>query len=70
MSQTVVIVDDHRGFRRSARRLLEAEGYTVIAEVGDGATGIAAAREMRPQLVLLDVLLPDLDGFAIAEALA
>jgi DNA-binding NarL/FixJ family response regulator len=67
---SVLIVDDHASFRRSARRLLEAEGFEVVGEASDGASALAQARSLEPQLVLLDVLLPDLDGFAVAELLA
>jgi CheY-like chemotaxis protein len=67
---TVLIVDDHAGFRRFARRLLEAGGYTVVGEAADGASALAAVEQLRPELVLLDVLLPDMDGFAVAERLA
>ena len=70
MAQTVLIVDDHEGFRRFARRLLEAGGLTVIGEAADGASAIAAAEELDPDLVLLDVMLPDGDGFAVAERIA
>jgi len=68
--QTVLIVDDHAGFRGFARRLLEAGGYTVVGEAGDGASALAAVAKLRPELVLLDVKLPDTDGFAVAERLA
>jgi len=67
---TVLIVDDHAGFRRSARRLLDAEGFDVVGESVDGASTLALVRELRPQVVLLDVLLPDTDGFAVAEWIA
>src|SRR5215208_2903784 len=70
MPRTVLIVDDHAAFRRSARRLLEAEGFQVVGEAADGTDALAKARELRPELVLLDVLLPDVDGFAVAELLA
>ena len=70
MAQTVLIVDDHAGFRGFARRLLEAGGYTVVGEAEDGASALAAVEELRPELVLLDVMLPDSDGFAVAERLA
>ena len=69
MGQRVLIVDDHAGFRASARRMLECEGYEVVGEAPDGASAIAAARELRPDLVLLDVQLPDRDGFAVARDL-
>jgi DNA-binding NarL/FixJ family response regulator len=68
--QTVLIVDDHAGFRGFARRLLEAGGFTVVGEADDGASALAAVDELRPELVLLDILLPDTDGFAVAERLA
>jgi DNA-binding NarL/FixJ family response regulator len=69
MARTVLIVDDHPGFRTSARRVLEADGYRVVGEAPDGRSGIAAARALRPDIVLLDVHLPDLDGFGVAAAL-
>ncbi len=69
MPQTVLIVDDHTGYRSFARRLLEADGFTVIGEAEDGASAVAAVEELRPELVLLDIVLPDMDGFAVAERL-
>jgi DNA-binding NarL/FixJ family response regulator len=69
MAASVLIVDDHAGFRAAARRLLESEGYAVVGEAADGAGAIAAARELEPDVVLLDVQLPDLDGFAVASRL-
>lgn len=66
---SVLIVDDHPGFRASARRMLEASGYAVVGEAADGAAAIAAVVELDPDLVLLDVQLPDLDGFEIAARL-
>lgn len=70
MAPTVLIVDDHADFRAFARTLLQAEGYEVVGEAQDGASALAAARELEPGLVLLDVQLPDLDGFAVREQLA
>lgn len=70
MPQTVLIVDDHAGFRRFARRLLEAGGFTVVGEAQDGTSALGAVEALRPGLVLLDVLLPDTDGFTVAERLA
>ena len=69
MARTVLIVDDHPSFRTSARRVLEDAGYEVIGEAQDGESGLAAARNLRPAVVLLDVQLPDLDGFDVAERL-
>jgi CheY-like chemotaxis protein len=65
----VLVVDDHPGFRRLARRVLERAGFRV-AEAVDGAEAVAEAERLRPDLVLLDVQLPDLDGFAVARSLA
>ena len=67
---SVLIVDDHPSFRASARRLLEAEGFNVVGEAADGQAAIAAAQELQPEVVLLDVQLPDLDGFEVAARLA
>jgi DNA-binding NarL/FixJ family response regulator len=66
---TVLIVDDHPSFRASARTLLEAEGYDIVGEAESGETAVAAARELHPDLVLLDVQLPGIDGFHVAEQL-
>ena len=65
----VVVVDDHAGFRSTLRRLLEADGWDVVGEAGDGATAIATVPAMGPDLVLVDVGLPDMDGFVVAERL-
>ena len=65
--KTVVIADDHPSFRASARAILEAEGFEVIGEAEDGASAIAAARDLAPDVLLLDVQLPDLDGFAVCR---
>jgi len=66
MPPRVLIVDDHPGFRARARALLESEGFEVIGEAGDGATGVRRAAELGPDVILLDVQLPDMDGFAVA----
>ena len=70
MGTTVLIVDDHAGFRASARLVLEADGFEVLGEACDGRSGIAAARELQPQVVLLDIRLPDIDGITVAGVLA
>lgn len=67
---TVLIVDDNEGFRVLVRALLEADGFDVVGEAVDGATGLADARLLRPDLVLLDIGLPGLGGFEVAHALA
>ena len=63
---TVLIVDDHPSFRTSARRVLEDAGYEVVGEAPDGHSALAAARALHPAVILLDVQLPDLDGFEVA----
>ena len=70
MSPTVLIVDDHASFRGFARRLLEAGGLTVVGEAGTAQQAIASAQQLAPDVVLLDVMLPDGDGFAVAEQIA
>jgi two-component system response regulator EvgA len=67
---TVLIVDDHPSFRASARRVLEDAGYEVIGEARDGGSALVAARALNPEVVLLDVELPDVDGFEVATRLA
>jgi len=67
---TVLIVDDHADFRTFARSLLEAAGFEVVGVAEDGASALAAARAAKPGLVLLDVQLPDVDGFGVCEQLA
>jgi DNA-binding NarL/FixJ family response regulator len=69
MSPTVLIVDDHPSFRATARALLEAEGFDIVGEAADGAEALALAAQTRPEVVLLDVQLPDIDGFAVAAQL-
>ena len=70
VATTVLIVDDHAEFRAFARTLLQAEGFEVVGEAPDGASALAAARTLRPEIVLLDIQLPDVDGFTVAERLA
>jgi DNA-binding NarL/FixJ family response regulator len=70
VGQTVLVVDDHADFRASARALLEAEGFTIVGEAVDGGDALVEVARVRPAIVLLDIQLPDLDGFAVAERLA
>jgi DNA-binding NarL/FixJ family response regulator len=65
----VLIVDDHEGFRKWARLFLSAEGYRVIGEAGDGRTALREVRRLQPDVVLLDIHLPDIDGFEVARRL-
>ena len=69
MTRTVLIVDDHPSFRATARALLQAEGFDVVGEAVDGADALAKVSELQPEVVLLDVQLPDLDGFEISRRL-
>jgi DNA-binding NarL/FixJ family response regulator len=66
---TVLIVDDHPSFRATARAILEADGFDVIGEAEDGTSALEAIHRLRPEVVLLDVQLPDMDGFAVAMTL-
>jgi DNA-binding NarL/FixJ family response regulator len=67
---TILIIDDHASFRVQARALLESDGFIVVGEAVDGTTGLAEARALRPDLVLLDIGLPDVEGFEVARDLA
>jgi len=69
MGRTILIVDDHEPFRRAARELLTAEGYDVVGEAADGESAVAEAARLAPAIVLLDVQLPDIDGFEVARRL-
>ena len=67
---TVLIIDDNVGFRVQARALLTAAGFSVIGEARDGSSGLEAVRTLRPDVVLLDIGLPDVEGFEVARQLA
>jgi DNA-binding NarL/FixJ family response regulator len=70
MGRTVVIVDDHEQFRRSAASLLELEGFEVVGEAATGREGVETVERLRPALALVDVALPDISGFDVAERVA
>jgi DNA-binding NarL/FixJ family response regulator len=67
MPQTVLIVDDHPSFRASARALLESGEFQVVGEASDGAGALEAVRGLRPDVILLDVQLPDMEGFDVCD---
>jgi DNA-binding NarL/FixJ family response regulator len=67
---TVVVVDDHAAFRAAARDLLEADGFIVVGEAADGSAALALVEELEPDIVLLDIRLPDADGFEVAKWIA
>lgn len=68
--RSVLIVDDHASFRSAARALLQGDGFQVVGESEDAAGALAAVARLRPAIVLLDIGLPDGDGFEVAERLA
>ena len=67
MAWRLLIVDDHADFRAGVRALLEVDGFQVVGEAADGESALEAARRLRPQVVLLDIQLPGMDGFAVAD---
>ena len=69
MRRSVLIVDDHAGFRSWARALLEMQGYSVVGEAEDGVSAITLIRAVKPEVVLLDIRLPDIDGFEVTRRL-
>ena len=67
MAPTVLIVDDHPSYRAAARTVLEADGFEVIGETATGLEAVFEAARLRPQIVLLDIGLPDIDGVEVAQ---
>jgi DNA-binding NarL/FixJ family response regulator len=70
VTRTLFIVDDHEAFREFARTLFGGDGFEVAGEAPDGESALEAVREQRPDVVLLDVQLPGIDGFEVAKRLA
>jgi len=68
--RSLLIVDDHDGFRTWARDVLADEGFRVVGVASDGASAIEAVHALHPHVVLLDIQLPDMTGFQVAERLA
>lgn len=66
----VLVVDDHDSFRVAARAVLAASGFEVVGEAVDGATALHQAELLAPDVVLLDVGLPDSDGFDVCDRLS
>ncbi|MGB4778804.1 response regulator [Microbacterium sp.] len=66
---TLLIVDDHDSFRSWARRVMTEDGFDVVGEAADGASAIHAVTALRPDVTLLDILLPDMTGFEVAEVI-
>ncbi len=69
MRPRIVIVDDDPSFLATVRLVLEAEGFVVVGEALNGLDGVAATAELEPDIVLVDVNLPDIDGFEVVERL-
>jgi DNA-binding NarL/FixJ family response regulator len=69
MTSRVLIVDDHAGFRRLARTLLELGGFEVVGEAATGRDAIEMIATIRPDVVLLDIQLPDVNGFAVCHGI-
>jgi len=66
---TALVVDDHPSFRREAKAMLEAAGFEVVGEAADGRSALAMAGSLDPDMVLLDIGLPDVEGFEVARRL-
>jgi CheY-like chemotaxis protein len=66
----ILIIDDDSSFLTTVRLLLEAEGFVVVGEALNGVDGVAAVAELEPDIVLVDVKLPDIDGFEVVARLA
>ena len=70
MAWSLLIVDDHPDFRRAARELLSSPDFVVVGEATGAADAVRQVSALRPEVVLLDIRLPDGDGFAVAALLA
>ena len=66
---SIMIIDDHPGFVSAVRKVLSAEGFLVVGEAFDGLSGVELAERIHPDVILLDIQLPDIDGFEVARRL-
>ena len=69
MAQRVLVIDDHEGFRAGIRMALRPALFDIVGEAPDGASGLLAADRLRPDVVLVDIVLPDIDGFEVTGRL-
>jgi DNA-binding NarL/FixJ family response regulator len=69
MGTRVLLADDHAMVRQGLRLLLQREGFDVVGEAADGASALTECGRLQPEVVLLDVQLPDIDGFDVAARL-
>lgn len=69
LNETILIVDDHPSFRAMAQVVLEAEGFVVLGTASDGESAVAETLRLAPDVVLLDIGLPDMSGFDVADRL-
>jgi DNA-binding NarL/FixJ family response regulator len=70
VERSVLLIDDDPAFRRLARRTLSGTGLTVVGEASTAAAGSSAARSLKPEIMLVDVGLPDTDGISLATELS
>jgi DNA-binding NarL/FixJ family response regulator len=70
MALTLLIVDDHPEFRSMAHALLSGQGFDVAGEAADGESALEQVGRLQPDVVLLDVQLPGIDGFEVAITLS
>ena len=64
MKTTILVVDDHAMFREGVRQMLELNGFHVVGEAGDGREALAAVLELSPEIVIMDISMPNIDGIA------
>jgi DNA-binding NarL/FixJ family response regulator len=69
MARTAFVVDDHPSFRACARECLTDQGFDVVGDAEDGSSALEAVRRLRPDLIILDIQLPDMSGFDVASQL-